>query len=122
MRRHHLLDRHQIHIAVAGGAGNDERMRRRAECRVRSVELQPSGTAKNAEIADPVAFSDSGEDESRARVGARCGALIPVTGIKPLRHKSNANQTLRRTAIAAPEATEFAIELVVALAGRHLEA
>ena len=41
---------------------------------------------------------------------------------EPFRHESNSDQPLWRSAIAAPEPTEFAVKLIVPLACRHFKA
>src|SRR5688500_18951687 len=102
MRRHHLLDRDEIDIAVASGAGEDERMCRRGERGIRGVQLQTRGTAEDAEVADAIVLGDSFKYEGGTRIKARSRSLVPVARVEPLRHESNPNQPLWWSAIAAP--------------------
>ena len=92
-------------------------VRRRSEPVIRAVELEARRTvARKAEIAD-LLVAHAVQNPRRARRQRVLAAAIIGADEIALRRETDTDQTLRRPAVAPPQAAVFAVEGVVVFAG-----
>ena len=123
VRRHHgeLLVDQRDEIGVPFRAGQQQRVRRRAQERLDPVQLQAGGTAADeAEVADPLVRPDALEDERGARIEAVLLAHVVGADVEALGGEADAAHDVRRAAEAPPEPAVLAAERMVVLAGMRL--
>src|SRR5882672_1353839 len=98
-------------------SGHHERMRRRAQGAVGTVNLPPgSTTADQAKIADTFGGANTLEDERHAWVKTLRSAFVKSGDIKTLRRHARASHRLWSASHAPPHTSKLTGETVIILA------